>query len=172
MNERRGAHGLSRLLRGLHWVEDGLLISLIVGALLISISQIMLRNSGAQALLWADQALNITVLWIAMAGGLLATRESNHISIDLGEKFLPARWCHYSTAVAFLVTSLCCLVTAYFGAAFVLEERSYGDLAFLTVPVWVCQAIIPIGLGIIGLRFAAQGLQRLLSAPQTFDESS
>ena len=47
-----------------------------------------------------------------------------------------------------------------------LDERSYGAIAFAQVPVWWCEAIIPLALAVIGLRFALQLVSAVVAAPR------
>lgn len=152
---------LQRFVRLLHWLENGLLLSLILGAVCLAATQIVLRNSGADALLWADQALNILVLWIAMSGALVASRENNHIAIDLMQHYLSEKWLTIVTGLTQLATAAACGVAAWYGYHFVREEMEYGDVAFLQIPMWLCEAIIPFALIIISVRYLTYGIQSL-----------
>ncbi|MFK8021859.1 MAG: TRAP transporter small permease [Pseudomonadales bacterium] len=167
MNEKLSRSILRRTLTVLHGLEDLFLLGLILLAVCLAITQIVLRNSGADALLWADQALNIFVLWIAMAGALVATRERNHIAIDLLSHYLTGLSRRIIEAATYLATTLVCAVTAWYGAGFVLEEREYGDIVFLNVPLWVCEAIIPLVLALIALRYALYTVQILMQDDTT-----
>lgn len=154
---------LQRFVRLLHWLENGLLLSLILGAVCLATTQIILRNSGADALLWADQALNVLVLWIAMAGALVASRENNHIAIDIMQHYLPQKWLKAVTSLTQFATAAACGAAAWYGYHFVREEMEYGDVAFLQIPMWFCEAIIPFALLIISVRYLTYGLQSLLT---------
>ncbi|MEM8499450.1 MAG: TRAP transporter small permease [Pseudomonadota bacterium] len=147
----------------MHWLENGLLLSLILGAVCLATTQIILRNSGADALLWADQALNVLVLWIAMSGALVASRENNHIAIDLIQHYLSEKWLTVVTSLTQFATAVACGVAAWYGYHFVREEMEYGDIAFLQIPIWLCEAIIPFALLIISLRYLNYGLKSLRS---------
>jgi TRAP-type C4-dicarboxylate transport system permease small subunit len=46
-----------------------------------------------------------------------------------------------------------CAVVAYHAARFVLMERSFGSIAFASVPTWICELILPLAFGIIALRY-------------------
>ena len=162
----------ARLLRVLHSIENGFLLLLIFSAVSIATLQIVLRNSGADALVWADQALNILVLWIAMAGALVATREKNHIAIDLVGRYLSGWPKRLVVAVTFSATAICCAIASWFGVGFVLEEKEYGDIAFLDVPLWLCEAIIPFALGIIAIRYTLFTVQALLGMDFSSNEES
>lgn len=157
---------ITGLLRLLHKLENAFLISLLLTALGLASAQIILRNSGLDAITWADQAINILVLWIALAGALLASRERSHIAIDLASHYAGDLSQRVFSALRCLATASLCAIAAYYGTLFVVEERSYGDIAFLNVPVWLCEAIIPATLALISLRYCLYFLQAFV-APQT-----
>lgn len=162
MNQTPSQSLLRRTLAVLHGLEDLFLLSLILLAVSLASTQIVLRNSGTDALVWADQALNILVLWIAMAGAMVATRERNHIAIDLLSHYLTGFSRRLIEAATYFATSSVCAVAAWYGLGFVIEEREYGDIAFMNIPLWVCEAIIPFVLALIALRYALYTVQILM----------
>lgn len=162
---------IKRSLRALHALENFFLVALLLFALGLSTAQIVLRNSGGDAITWADQALNILVLWIALAGALLASRERNHIAIDVVSHYSGEFSQKVFDALRDLATAVLCAIAAYYGGLFVLEERSYGDIAFLNIPVWLCEAIIPVVLGLIASRYSLYFLQTLGSTPAKAEHS-
>lgn len=157
---------IKRLLQLLHRLEDAFLIALLLGALGLATAQIFLRNAGLEAITWADQAINILVLWIALAGALLASRERAHIAIDIASNYAGDNSQRLFSALRCLATALLCGIAAWYGTLFVIEERSYGDIAFLNVPVWLCEAVIPATLALISLRYTLFFLQ-VFRSPQT-----
>ena len=78
---------LARINRFISRLEDSLLIGLVAGLLLVAVAQIILRNVFGAGLLWADPAMRIAVLWIAMVGGMVACREGGHIKINLFDMY-------------------------------------------------------------------------------------
>ena len=73
----------SRLLRGIHRVEDWLLAGLLLGLLAIALVQIGLRIFFHSGLEWAEPVGRLGLLWLALGGGALgATRSRRHIGID------------------------------------------------------------------------------------------
>ncbi|MGI9285816.1 MAG: TRAP transporter small permease [Pseudomonadales bacterium] len=149
-------------LRWLHRIENGFLVGLVVLALGLATAQIVLRNSGGTALVWADQALNILVLWIALAGALVASRERNHIAIDAISHYTKPLTQRFIDSLIYLTTSLVCAVAAYYGVGFVIDERQYPQEVIPHIQNWVCVAIIPFALGAIALRYLLFFLQSLL----------
>lgn len=145
----------------LHWLEDAFLLLLITAAVTLATTQIVLRNSGADALVWADSALNILVLWIAMAGAMVASRDKDHIAIDILNRYLRGISQRLVQSLSYAATALCCGIAAWYGVRFVQEERQYADIAFLNIPIWLCEAIIPIALGLIAVRYCLYTLQTI-----------
>ncbi|MDZ7685875.1 MAG: TRAP transporter small permease subunit [Gammaproteobacteria bacterium] len=80
---------VQRLPRFLHYIEDGALIAALVSMLSMALLQIVLRNFFGTSLLWIEPFVRILVLWIAVLGAMVATRQGNHISIDVVARYVP-----------------------------------------------------------------------------------
>lgn len=154
---------ISTLQRLIHGLENALLYLLVALLLGLCIYQIVLRNLFDSGLYWADPLLRVLVLWLALMGAMIASREREHIRIDLLSHYLGARANTIANALAALCSAAVCFVAAWYGFLFVADEREYGEIAFAQVPAWVCEAIIPVGLAIIGLRFLIEIGQTLLA---------
>ena len=152
---------LHRLLRIAASVEDGILVLLLMAMIALAGTQILLRNLLETGLEWGDPLLRVTVLWLGLLGAMAATRDDNHISIDVVSRFLPPRAKTASRLVTDLFTATVCGLLAYHGARFVLFEKEAGSIAFGFVPTWVCELILPFGFGIIALRFCVSFVLRL-----------
>ncbi len=134
-------------------LEDVLLLLLVLTMLVLSFSQLVLRNLDMGGMAWSDAAVRINVLWLAMFGAMRASRMQRHISIDVLTRYLPASW---RKPLHFVVSLSCagiCSWAAWYSLKFVILEHEDGALAFLNVPVWLCEAIIPMALATIALRF-------------------
>jgi TRAP-type C4-dicarboxylate transport system permease small subunit len=145
-----------RLFRYLHRLEDSLLVFSLLAMLLIALGQIVLRNGFDSGVLWAESFSRILVLWVAMLGAMVATRENNHISIDAVSRYLPSRWQNYLATLTSVVSSVICALVAWYSFEFVRFEYVDNTLAFAKVPNWICQSILPIGFGVMSLRFLVQ----------------
>ncbi len=159
---RRLAHLSARL-------EDGLLILLLGAMILLAGSQIILRNFFETGIDWGPPLLRVLVLWLALLGGMAATRADNHIAIDLVSRFLPGRLKRVADATTHLFTAIVCGIIAWYAAQFVWMEYQDQMILFARVPAWTAEIIIPIGFAIIGLRslfaFGADLLQLLSRKP-------
>ena len=141
---------------------------LLLGALMaLAAAQILMRNLLESGLPWADPLLRLTVLWLALAGALAATREDKHIRIDLLSRFLSERaaaWTHRFTAAFAAV--VCALLCWHAGRLAWLEYLD-GTRVPPGVPAWAAELVIPLGFGLMALRFALRALVPQVSAEGT-----
>ena len=84
---------------------------------------------------------------------MVATRNGNHIRIDILTHILPHRYHHITHRLTDLFTGVVCALLAWHGGRFVVFEWEDGSLLFGSVPAWVCEIIIPVGFAVMALRF-------------------
>lgn len=144
---------LARLNRLISRLEDSLLIGLVTGLLLLAVAQIVLRNAFGEGILWAEPAMRIAVLWIAMIGGMVACREGGHIKINLFEVYAQGRARRMLASLAHLGACLTCAILASASWLFVGYERMDGMTTFLNLPAWWFESILPVGFAVMSLRF-------------------
>ena len=144
---------LGRINRLISRLEDSLLIGLVAALLLVAVAQIVLRNALGEGLLWAEPAMRIAVLWIAMIGAMVACREGGHIKINLFEVYAEGRARRVLASLAQLGACLTCAALAYASWLFVGYERMDGMTTFLNLPAWWFESILPVGFTVMALRF-------------------
>jgi len=137
----------------LHRVEDALLVGLLLLMIGMSVTQIFLRNLFEAGIVWSDVLVRILVLWVGLVGAMVASRQGNHITIDILDRYLPARAKKVADFVVERFTALVCTVVAYYSLVFVQMEFADGGMAFEQVPTWLCEAIIPFAFTVIALRY-------------------
>lgn len=137
----------------LYWIEDSILVSLLLVMILMAVSQIFLRNIFETGIIWGDVLVRILVLWIGMAGAMIASRNGNHIRIDIITRFVPGRFKKYLNSIIELFTCIICSLTAWHSIRFVIMEYNDNTIAFAGIPSWVCTIIIPIAFLVIGIRY-------------------
>ncbi len=144
---------LARLIQFVTWLENTLLIGLLVLMVTLAGTQIVSRNLLDLSLVGADQLLRLLVLWVALLGAVAASREGKHIRVDALARWLPPRGQAGADAVADLFTAGVCLVLAWQAGRFVAAEQLSGELVFGSVPAWVAQLILPVAFTLIALRY-------------------
>ncbi len=145
--------------------EAGLLIGLLLLMIVIAVIQIVMRNFMGAGLIWAESLLRITVLWLALLGAMVASRNDEHIAIDVLVNKLPQKFRGKVVRFTRAVTAFICFIIAWFGLKFVLDEYEYGGIAFGIIPHWLCEAIIPFSFCIMAIRYAISAL--FIDLPET-----
>jgi len=159
--ERTRPSVVSRLLRTTALVEDALLVMILAAMVILAAIQIILRNVFDDAILWAGPMLRVGVLWVGMIGAMVATRSDNQISIDAVSRFLPKLWKARVRVVTDLFTAIVAAVVAWSAFRLVLDDRAAGVTAVAFVPLWVCEAILPVAFGVIAIRYFLFAIRHL-----------
>ncbi|MES9969399.1 MAG: TRAP transporter small permease [Candidatus Thiodiazotropha sp.] len=133
--------------------EDGLMAILLSATILLAASQILLRNLFDSGLIWADPTLRIMVLWLSLLGAIAATREGRHIRIDLFSHRLSQRTRSILSVINNLFSAFICGIITWHAIRFVHLEWQDGTMLFASLPAWLGEIIIPIGFGVMTLRF-------------------
>ena len=138
--------------------ETGLLVGLLIMMIVIAIIQIVMRNFMGAGLIWAESLLRITVLWLALLGAMVASRNGEHIAIDILVNKMPEKLKRLMMRLTRVTTGSICFVVAWYSLKFVMDEYQYGGIAFGFVPHWLCEAIIPVSLCIMAIRYLISAL--------------
>jgi len=166
-DESRQPGILARADQAGQFIENATLVAVLTAMILLAAAQIVLRNFFDSGFSWADEALRLMVLWVAMLGAVAASRENRHIAIDVLSRVLPPGPKAWATIVVHVFTSAVAFVIAWYSWEFVAESREYQDLLLDDLPAWWFQAILPVGFLLIGYRYAiwcARGVRNLFDA--------
>jgi len=144
-------------------LEEVLLVCLVAGMLVLGFLQILFRNLISVGIVWIDPIVRHLVLWIALLGASVATRENRHISIDLlSGRFSPAHYARIQGAVQ-LFSSLVCLLLVYPAIRFVQNDYVAGKTLAFGIPLWFSQAVMPAAMLVMGVRFFLQGFKKVFA---------
>jgi C4-dicarboxylate transporter, DctQ subunit len=138
------------------WVwrlEDGLILLLLLGMILLACLQIFMRNAFGSGLLWADPALRVLLLWTALFGAMVASRHDRHISIDIVSRWLPPLLRAFSKTFNSLFAGAVCSVAAFYAGWFVVDEYRYSSAGIGGIPVWIFESVMPLAFGLMALRY-------------------
>jgi C4-dicarboxylate transporter, DctQ subunit len=133
-------------------IEVGFLALLLAALVFLGCLQIVLRNFFHRGLIWADPLMRHIVLWIGCLGGALATTKMRHIGIDVLTRFLPKRAKAVRDRIIYLATAAAATTLGLAALMLVLDEKSYGEKAFLSVDTWMLQAVLPAAFLVIAYR--------------------
>lgn len=144
----------SSLPRRLAQLEDGLVVALLLILIGLAGLQILLRNLVGTSLPWADPLLRAMVLWLALGGAAIATRENRQITVDVFSRRFRGRWQGGLTAITHGFAAAVCGLLCWHGVRFLRDEMQYASEWVLGMPSWLPVLPIPLFLGLIGIRYA------------------
>ena len=140
---------IQRVLYVVHRLEDSILVALLLAMIVLAVTQIALRNGFDTGITWADALLRVMVLWIALLGAMVASRERQHISIDVISRFLPKMAQRATQVLSSIFAAVICFILAKYSFNFVQMEYEAPS----NVPTWLCESIMPISFAIMSLRY-------------------
>jgi TRAP-type C4-dicarboxylate transport system permease small subunit len=143
----------NKFIRAVNKLEDGLLVLILSTMIVLAVYQIIARNLFGEGAVWIDPFLRMLVLWVGLAGAVVATRTDNHIRIDIFTKYFPDNILPYVLRLVYLFTLSVCLIVGWHAARFVYSEYEYGTIAFSGIPAWITTIIIPISFVLIAFRY-------------------
>ncbi len=133
-----------------------LLVLLLAVMVMMGFTQVVLRNVFSTSILWVDVLLRHVVLWVAFLGAIVATGEKRHITIDALTKVLPDK----GKKIAAIVTGIASIIVCYYltdaSYRFLIDEIEFGGTLILDIQRWIFQIIIPLGFGLMMVRFAVR----------------
>lgn len=153
MTETRGG-----ALGWLDRIENGLIAILVLAMVLLAGAQIVLRNFFETGFGWADPLLRAMVLWTAMLGALAAARDDKHIGLDVLAHFVHGRAQRALRLITLLFAAAISATLAWYGYGLVQLDYG-GSNAIAGIPSWLIEAIIPLGFGLLAIRFALRAFQ-------------
>jgi TRAP-type C4-dicarboxylate transport system permease small subunit len=141
--------------------EQALLVLLLSLMILIAFLQILLRNLFSTGLTWGDPLVRNLVLWVGFIGAAIATKEGKHITIDLALRWKPSLAKTFIELIAHLFSFLICGLLTYGAIKFLKNEFERGSMAFLGIPSWIPEIILPVTFGLMTFRFGLRSLKTL-----------
>ncbi len=152
MNTNTESSG-KRFHRYLLQLEDWVLMLLLSLMILLASAQIFLRNVLDSGISWADPTLRLLVLWLSLLGAMAATRDNNHITIDLLSRFLRPGIKRIVQRMTDLFAGGVCGFVAWHAGRFVAMEWQDGTVLFSSIPAWLGELVLPFGFAVMSLRF-------------------
>jgi len=142
-------------------VEETFLVILLSSMIVIAFLQIVLRNLFSTGLSWGDPLVRNLVLWIGFIGAALATREGKHININVVSQWVPDLGKVYIEFLTQLFSFVICGLLTLAALKFIKNEAQMGNVAFLDIPAWIPEIILPVIFGLMTLQFGFRSFKDL-----------
>ncbi len=150
---------MARLGWFLRQIENILLLLAFLLMIVVAVLQIILRHTAQGGLMWADDFLRIEVLWLAVLGAVVASRDQHHLGLDIAQRFLPPAWAQPLRRLVALSVAALSAVLSVVTWQFVQLDKDSGVYAFAQVPSWMAESILPLGFALISMHYARHALR-------------
>ena len=140
--------------------ETYILVFVVLVMVVFSFAQVVLRNVFDQGILWGDIFLRHLVLWVGFIGASIASREEKHINIDVFSRLMRGRYKPIAQGIVYMFATFVTYLLMRAAWAFVMDEKEYETILFGDVASWYFQIIIPIGFGLMAIRFALHSIEK------------
>lgn len=129
-------------------------MALVLFLVVLAGAQILLRNVFDSGLSWAEPMLRMLVLWSAMLGALVATREDQHIGLDFIARFAHGMALRVAHFTAYGFAAALCAAMAWHSLGLVTLDHDGATPGVAGISAWVLELVLPTGFGFMALRFA------------------
>jgi C4-dicarboxylate transporter DctQ subunit len=144
-------------------LEEGLIAFLLAVMTLISFSQVVARYVFNYSFVWALELVTFLFAWMIFLGMSYGVRVGSHIGVDALVKVLKPRPAQIVGAVAALLCIVYAVIVFVGGWVYVGKMYEIGiEAQDIPIPQWVPRLILPIGFGLLAIRFA-QVLYRIVT---------
>ena len=134
--------------------ENLILAALLAAMALLPLAEIVLRGTLGVGISGAASFTQHLTLAAAMLGAAVAARERRLLSLSMLDELLKGRCAVLARGFTSGVAMLIGVLLAVASAELVLAERAGGNVIAYGIPVWLGQAVLPLGFALITLRLA------------------
>lgn len=136
-------------------LEEAALALLLAGMTMITFTQVIARYVFNYSFVWALELNTVLFAWLIFFGMAYGVRVGAHIGVDVLVKALGPRSARAVSVVAAALCLVYALIFAIGGWTYLQKMISIGiEMQDLPVPQWVPRLILPVGFGLLALRFA------------------
>lgn len=132
--------------------EEGAVVAVLLAMAALPLIEIVLRPLVQSGIPGSSLWVQHMVLWVCFLGAALAARRDELLSLTGGHRWFRGKLGDWSDVLRGGVSMAVCLVLAKAGIDLVVAERSGGQTLALGLPVWIAQAVMPLGFAIIAWR--------------------
>jgi tripartite ATP-independent transporter DctM subunit len=134
--------------------ESGVLVAAFLLSMVLPLVDAVGRRAGGFFVPGSGTWRAQLTLWLAMVGGLLATRERRHLTLSTAEAIGKAGVREVARRFSSAVAAAVCAVLAYSAWGVVMADRESGTTLSIGLPVWISECVMPVALVLIAFRLA------------------
>jgi TRAP-type C4-dicarboxylate transport system permease small subunit len=156
---------LKKFVKIFRMAESALLVFFLALIVIISFSQIILRNFFT-SITWFDSLLKYSVLWAGMIAAAIATYDNKHIKIDIIGRFTKGRLKIIAEAITNVFAFIVCfgLFIGFIIYIATIEYPSTDEPPFLNIHRWELLLVLPVSFFVMSIRFLIHSIKNMLDA--------
>lgn len=136
-------------------LEEAALGFLLAAMTLVTFGQVIARYVFSYSFVWALELVTVLFAWLIFLGMSYGVRVGAHIGVDVLVKALGPRAARVATGAASLLCIVYAAILAAGGWTYVQKMVQIGiEMQDLPIPQWVPRLVLPLGFGVLALRFA------------------
>jgi TRAP-type C4-dicarboxylate transport system permease small subunit len=141
-------------------IEKVFLIIALSVMTLVVFFDFVLREFFDSGFIWAKELAAFLMIWVGFVGASYATKQNKHLVVGIPEKLFPKKVLPYVSHFVNLFIFMVTIFLAYLGFIYVAETKEFGETSLvLGIPLWIVQAVIPVSLVSIAVRFIGISIQ-------------
>lgn len=149
-----------RINRALDRLEEGIVLSFMAAATLVTFVSVALRYLFGTGFTWATELTIYLFIWMAKFGAAYGVRTGIHVGVDYVVNQAGPVLKRFLVVTGMLLGVIFTGVIAFLGARWVVFIHGTGQVSpDLEWPMWIVYLAIPLGSGLMCYRFL-QGLLR------------
>lgn len=133
--------------------ENIFLTAILIVMMFCTFTQVILRNVFSTGIIWFDPLSRYLVLWTGFIGASIATKNDKNLCVDALFRILSPLWKKRVRVFTYIISLAVSILLFVSSIAYLETERAGEEIAFLDVPVWIIQIVIPFAFVMISLRF-------------------
>ena len=134
--------------------EKSILVLLLGSMILLSFSQVVMRNFFSFGFIWISDVLRAEVIWVTFIGAALATEYKRHIRIDILSRLIRQKTAiRIFDALADLFTAGVSALLFVAAVQYIALMKPYStDVLILGIQEWMIRLVIPYAFAAMAIR--------------------
>ncbi|WP_461207279.1 TRAP transporter small permease [Clostridium sp. DL1XJH146] len=155
---------MKKIMMVLNHIEEIIASALLIITSFLVFIQAILRYQFNYSLFWSEEISRMMIVWFIFLGSSIAVREKAHVNMDALPNIATPFFKH---VLELMVTAVCIIFTgaiAYAGINMVNSALNLHSTATGTgMPLVIPYMAIPVGLGLMLIRYIIQGRNQIVS---------
>jgi C4-dicarboxylate transporter DctQ subunit len=153
-------------------IERYAIVLLFFSMLGVGFTNILYRYVFHAGVMWADELLKQSLLWVGLIGASIAAREKAHLRVDVFPVLLKGASKFILEIFADIVTVFISILIFIAAVIFTVDTYKLGEmLIIMPWPLWIFLSIMPISFFLISVRYSFHLMKDIASLLELGEEA-